>query len=159
MRIESRQYDHPDAVKLIDEVQQEYVIRYGGVDETPVDPAEFAPPLGLFLVGYLDDVPLVTGGWRRHDESSVEMKRLYVSPSARGKGLARAMLAELEIAAAEAGYRNLILETGSKQPEAIALYLSSGYTRITPFGFYADAPEAQHLGKDLARTLGAARAE
>src|SRR5262245_39971884 len=54
-------YDHPDACLLIDEVQQEYVVRYGGVDGTLVDPAEFSPPTGLFLVGYLDGDPVTCG--------------------------------------------------------------------------------------------------
>ncbi|SER58961.1 Ribosomal protein S18 acetylase RimI [Actinokineospora terrae] len=149
MRIEIRDYTHPDVAKLIDEVQQEYVIRYGGFDETPVDPTEFAPPSGLFLVGYLDDVAVASGGWRAHDTATAEMKRLYVNPTARGRGLARAVLAELERTAHERGFRRLILETGSEQPEAIALYLSSGYQDITPFGFYADSPRARHLGKIL----------
>ncbi len=152
VRIEVRDYDHPDSAKLVEEVQQEYVVRYGGVDRTPVDPAEFAPPVGLFLVGYLDGVPVATGGWRRAEEGEegdVEMKRMYVTPGARGRGLARAMLAELERTARAAGYRRLVLETGSQQPEAIALYGSSGYTPVTPFGFYACAPEAHHLGKAL----------
>ncbi|WP_026425392.1 GNAT family N-acetyltransferase [Actinokineospora inagensis] len=149
MRIEARGYDHPDAVKLIAEIQQEYVIRYGGMDETPVDPAEFTPPSGLFLVGYVDDTPAVSGGWRAVDATTVEMKRLYVAPSVRGRGLARLMLAELERTAGDRGHRRLVLETGLRQPEAIALYESSGYTAVAPFGFYADNDLSRHLGKTL----------
>jgi GNAT superfamily N-acetyltransferase len=148
VRIEVRTYDHPDAVALIADVQQEYVVRYGDVDLTPVDPAEFAPPLGLFLVAYVDGTPAACGGWRAH-EADVELKRMYVRPAFRGRGLARAVLAELERTAAAAGYTRLILETGSKQPEAIALYTSAGYTPVPRFGYYADAPEAVHLGKEL----------
>lgn len=143
-----RTYDHPDSVALIADVQQEYVVRYGDEDMTPVDPAEFAPPLGLFLVVYVDDVPAACGGWRVHD-TDVELKRMYVRPGFRGRGLARAVLAELERTAAEAGYARLILETGSRQPEAIALYVSAGYTPVPSFGYYAEAPEAVHLGKRL----------
>lgn len=143
-----RTYDHPDAVALIADVQQEYVVRYGEVDRTPVDPAEFAPPLGLFLVAYVDGVPAACGGWRAHD-ADVELKRMYVRDAFRGRGLARAVLAELERTAAAAGHTRLILETGSKQPEAIALYTSAGYTPVPRFGYYADAPEAVHLGKEL----------
>jgi GNAT superfamily N-acetyltransferase len=148
VRIEVRTYDHPDAVALIADVQQEYVVRYGEVDRTPVDPAEFAPPLGLFLVAYVDGVPAACGGWRAHD-ADVELKRMYVRDAFRGRGLARAVLAELERTAAAAGHIRLILETGSKQPEAIALYTSAGYTPVPRFGYYADAPEAVHLGKEL----------
>jgi len=146
-------YDHPDAVSLIAEVQQEYVIRYGEEDRTPVDPAEFAPPRGLFLVAYLDGRPVACGGWRVHpgpDGPEAELKRMYVSPAARGRGVARALLAELERTALEAGYGRMVLETGSRQPEALALYKSAGYVDVPQFGYYADEPEAVHLGKTIA---------
>jgi GNAT superfamily N-acetyltransferase len=149
VRIDVTSYDHPDAMALIAEVQQEYVVRYGGEDETPVAPAEFAPPLGLFLVAYVDGVPAACGGWRAQ-ETDVELKRMYVTPAFRGCGLARAVLAELERTAAAAGYRRVILETGSKQPEAIALYKSAGYDPVPGFGYYAGAPGAVHLGKVVA---------
>jgi GNAT superfamily N-acetyltransferase len=148
VRIEQVAYDHPDAVKLIAEVQQEYVHRYGGPDSTPVDPAEFAPPKGIFLIGYLDGKPAACGGWRSHG-SDVELKRMYVTATARGRGYARQILAELETAALASGHERLILETGSKQPEAVALYRSAGYADVEPFGYYADAPLSIHLGKAL----------
>ena len=75
---------------------------------------------------------------------------MYVRTAARGAGHARAMLAELERTARAAGHRRMILETGKMQPEAVALYRSSGYTDITPFGHYAGRPLSIHLGKDLA---------
>jgi GNAT superfamily N-acetyltransferase len=146
LRIDVTSYDHPDAVALIAEVQQEYVVRYGDQDGTPVDPAEFAPPRGLFLVAYVDGSPAACGGWRAR-ETDAELKRMYVTPAFRGRGLARAVLAALERTAAEAGYRRLILETGDRQPEAIALYRSAGYEPVPSFGFYADSPSAVHLGK------------
>ncbi|HET9140800.1 GNAT family N-acetyltransferase [Actinophytocola sp.] len=149
MEIRVVSYDHPDAVLLIDEVQQEYVVRYGGPDGTLVDPAEFAPPLGLFLIGYLDGVPVTCGGWRAHDDGVVELKRMYVAPAVRGRGLARAMLAELELTAKQAGNVRLVLETGQAQPEAIALYRSSGYTDVPKFGYYKDSEASIHLGKSL----------
>jgi GNAT superfamily N-acetyltransferase len=146
--IEKVAYDHPDAVQLIAELQQEYVVRYGGEDKTPVDPAEFAPPLGLFLVAYVDGVPAACGGWRAH-EADVELKRMYVSPAFRGRGLARTLLAALERTAGEAGFGRVILETGMRQPEAIALYRSSGYEPVPGFGYYAREPGAVHLGKAI----------
>ncbi|HEX2130310.1 MAG TPA: GNAT family N-acetyltransferase [Actinophytocola sp.] len=153
MRIDVLPYDHPDAVALIAEVQQEYVVRYGEPDRTPVDPAEFAPPEGLFLVGYLDDAPVVCGGWRVHGDGdtdgAAELKRMYVTPAARGRGLARAMLAELERTAHAAGHRRIVLETGLSQPEAIALYTSSGYVEVPKFGYYAHEPKSVHLGKPI----------
>lgn len=148
MRIEVTAYDHPDAVALIAEVQQEYVVRYGSQDMTPVDPAQFSAPNGLFLIAYVDGVPAACGGWRARG-ADVELKRMYVPPAFRGRGLARAVLAELERTARAAGFARLILETGSKQPEAVALYESAGYTPVPSFGHYADAPESVHLGKTL----------
>jgi ribosomal protein S18 acetylase RimI-like enzyme len=148
VQIQQVGYGDPDASKLISEVQQEYVVRYGGPDGTPVNPAEFTPPSGLFLVGYVDGVPVASGGWRSHGDDA-EIKRMYVAPAARHRGLARELLAELERTAAAAGHHRVILESGSQQPEAIALYRSSGYTPIAPFGHYADARGAIHLGKPL----------
>lgn len=155
MRIEVVAYDHPDAARMVGEIQQEMVVRYGGPDETPVDPADFSPPRGLFLVGYLDGAPVASGGWRSHG-TDAELKRMYVAPEARGKGLARAVLAEVERTAFEAGHRRVILETGEQQPEAVALYRSAGYADIPAFGHYADSPESVHLGKaldDMARAV------
>ncbi|MFC7616983.1 GNAT family N-acetyltransferase [Actinokineospora soli] len=151
MRIEIRGYDHRDSAALIAEVQQEYVVRYGGPDESPVDPVEFAPPLGLFLVGYADvgagEVAVATGVAQprraRGDQADVR------HPAARGRGYAKRMLAELETRARDAGHRRLILETGLKQPEAVALYRAAGYTDVPAFGHYADAPLSVHLGKAL----------
>jgi GNAT superfamily N-acetyltransferase len=141
-------YDDPVAVALVEAVQQEYVVRYGGPDETPVDPAQFAPPAGLFLVAELDGVPAGCGGWRSHG-TDAELKRMFTVAEMRGKGVARAVLAELERTAAEAGHTRVVLESGARQPEAIALYAASGYEPIAPFGFYRCSPEAVHLGKVL----------
>jgi len=151
-------YDHPDVGHLITLVQGEYVKRYGGPDESPIDPLDFRPPDGLFAVGYLDGNPVASGGWRRHPgdhpatgwaSPAAELKRMFVLDGYRGAGFARAMLGYLEQEAALAGVRWLVLETGDQQPEAIALYHSSGYQPVPPFGHYADSPSSVHLGKEL----------
>jgi len=158
LKIVRTRYDSPDSQRLIDELQAEYVLRYGGHDSTPVASDEFEPPDGLFLVGYDDAEPVAMGGWRRHDpvasghvpgSAPAEIKRMYVSELARGKGHARAVLAALEETAGASGADWLVLETGHAQPEAIALYRSSGYVDIPHFGHYAAAPLAVHLGKPL----------
>lgn len=158
LRISDVGYDHPDAARLIAQVQAEYVVRYGGPDSSPVDFDEFRAPAGLFCVGYLDDVPVAMGGWRRHAaddpqtgwaDPAAEIKRMYVVAEYRGYGFARAMLAELERTAQVAGLRWLLLETGTRQPEAIALYYSSGYETVPAFGHYADARLSVHLGKRI----------
>lgn len=148
--------DHPDAQTLIAEVQQEYVRRYGGPDDTPIDPREFAPPLGTFVVGYLDGDAIGCGGWRAHDgdepdfaDGDAEIKRMYVVPWTRGRGLSRAVLAELELRAVAAGRRRLVLETGTRQPEAICLYSTSGYTEIAKFGEHRCSPRSRCFGKIL----------
>lgn len=79
----------------------------------------------------------------------VELKRMYVMPSARGKGFARAILAELERTAAAAGRLRAVLETGTEQPEAIALYASSGYHAIESYGVYKNEPENRCFAKVL----------
>src|SRR5207344_3353885 len=115
-------------------VQAEYVQRYGGPDTTPTDPDQFEPPGGVFLVGWAGGAPVACGGLRRHDAESAEVKRMFVPDEHRGQGYARALLAGLEDRARQSGYRRLILETGLAQPEAIALYPSSGYEPIDGFG-------------------------
>lgn len=148
-------YTHPDATALVERVQAEYVERYGGPDESPIDPSYFDPPAGLFLVGYLDGVPVATGAWRatplrRLDaRSAAEIKRMYVVPEARRRGLSRVVLAELERTAAAAGHDVLVLETGAKQPEAIALYDSAGYRSVPGFGHYCGSELSRHLGKRI----------
>jgi GNAT superfamily N-acetyltransferase len=151
-------YHHPDAQLLIDEVQQEYVRRYGGPDDTPMDREEFGPPNGHFVVLYEAGRPVAMGGWRFNEEARialnypdpvVELKRMYVIPAGRGRGHARTVLAHLEQTAAAAGAGRMVLETGAPQPEAVALYRSSGYAPIPAFGHYADSPHSIHLGKRL----------
>lgn len=142
-------YDGPAAQELINEVQQEYVRLYGTPDETVLAPEDFVPPRGVFFVAYADGVPVATGAWRAHGESDAEMKRLYVRPGARGMGLARRMVAALEESARAHGRARMILEAGSEQPAALALYASLGYADVTPFGRYAYHEGAVHLGRPL----------
>ena len=151
-------YDDADAQLLVDLVQQEYVRRYGGPDDSPLDPAEFLPPDGLFVVGYDNGRPVAMGGWRLSETARaelgfqgrvVELRRMYVIPESRGRGLARSVLDHLEMTAADAGADWMVLETGSPQPEAVALYRSSGYEPIAAFGHYATSTRSIHLGKRL----------
>jgi GNAT superfamily N-acetyltransferase len=161
-RLEARPYEDAQVQALVAAVQAEYVARYGGPDEAAVEPGEFDPPDGLFLVGYLDGVAVATGGWRRlavdgtdsadgtdSTADTVEIKRMFVLDSARRRGLARRVLAELEATAAGAGARRVVLNTGELQPEAIALYGSSGYARIDGFGHYACHEGALFFGKTV----------
>ncbi|MCX2968158.1 MULTISPECIES: GNAT family N-acetyltransferase [Streptomyces] len=158
MQIAPIRYDHPDAQKLDAEVQQEYAERYGSEgDITPLAPEMFAPPRGLYLMAY-DDAqhPVATGAWRAMDrngegyeDGDAEIKRMFVVREARGRGLARAILARLEDDARAAGRVRMVLETGTQQPEAIALYLSSGYEACAKFGVYRHEPGSRCFAKPL----------
>ena len=92
--------------------------------------------------------PNPTPSARRID--AAEIKRMYVAPAWRGRGLSRVLLAAIEADAAAAGIGEIVLNTGPEQPEAIALYLSSGYTDVAGFGHYADLPGALFYGKSIA---------
>ncbi|KUM94314.1 acetyltransferase [Streptomyces cellostaticus] len=158
MNIRRVRFDHPDAVKLNDEVQAEYHLRYGdGGDATALDAADFDPPRGVYLIAYDEqDRPVATGGWRSQDrneegneDGDAELKRMFVVAQLRGRGLARRMLTALEEDARTAGRARMVLETGTKQPEAIALYTSSGYEPCTKFGYYRHYEESRCYAKEL----------
>ena len=143
-------YDDPVAHYLVEQVQQEYVARYGGRDAAVVEPAEFLPPRGLFLVAEIDGEAAGCGAWRALPAGMAEIKRVYVEPSFRRRGLAQVIVSELEVEAARAGRTSVVLNTGQEQPEALALYAALGYEAVPGYGVYACAPDAVFLGKDLA---------
>ncbi|PWI16162.1 GNAT family N-acetyltransferase [Streptomyces sp. Act143] len=151
-------FDHPDAIKLNDQVQAEYAVRYGDDgDATPLAPSDFEPPNGVYLIAYDEfGSPVATGGWRTQDandegyrDGDAELKRMYVIEQARGNGLARRILAALEEDARAAGRVRMVLETGIKQPEAIALYASSGYEPCEKFGYYRHYESSRCYAKAL----------
>ncbi|MFT3979671.1 MAG: GNAT family N-acetyltransferase [Ferruginibacter sp.] len=88
------------------------------------------------VVCFDDEKAVGCGAFKPFDDDSVEIKRMFVLPEERGKGIASAVLQELEKWAGELGYSNYVLETGKKQPEAIALYHKNGYTVIANYGQY-----------------------
>ncbi|HEY5049735.1 MAG TPA: GNAT family N-acetyltransferase [Acidothermaceae bacterium] len=141
--------DAPSSLELIEAVQQEYVARYGGRDITELAVAEFTPPQGIFVIGRDGGQPVACGGVRLVEAAVGELKRMYVVPTARRRGIARALLDHLETEARTLGATRLRLETGLHQPEALALYASAGYADAEPFGHYAGAPLARHLAKNL----------
>ncbi len=158
MIIQQLGYDHPDALTLNDQVQLEYAERYGDEgDITPLDAAMFLPPRGLYLIAYdPEGRPVATGGWRSQDaneenyrDGDAELKRMYVVPEARGRGLARRILAALEADARAAGRTRMVLETGIKQPEAITLYTSTGYEPCEKFGHYRTYDTSRCFAKRL----------
>ncbi|WP_240477360.1 GNAT family N-acetyltransferase [Jiangella muralis] len=153
--IRALRYSDPVVRALESELQVEYAERYGDPDEGPILPEQFTPPEGLFLVGFVGNEPVATGGFRKHDDGVAEIKRMYVAHEHRGGGHARRLLAELEAQAIRAGYRRVVLETGLKQPEAMSLYQSSGYADTEPYGYYSEAEFSRFFTKNLDDTTGA----
>lgn len=142
--------DGPVGRRLLAGLDADLNARYGDEETVDTHPDEFCPPDGLFLVLWADGEPQACGGYRRIDARTAEIKRMYVRGQARGRGFARAVLAALEAAAADAGYTQMWLETGLPQPEAMALYESAGYTPVAPFGQFAGYPDQRCYGKELA---------
>ena len=142
-------FAEPEVQKLVTELLGDLVLRYGGNgDDTPVALTDFDPPDGRFFVAADGDQLLGCVGWRRHG-ADAELKRMFTVPAARGRGVARLLLAAVEASAREAGLRRVILETGDKQPEAIGLYISAGYERIPDFGYYKDEDGVLSFAREL----------
>jgi ribosomal protein S18 acetylase RimI-like enzyme len=128
--------EDPLAEPLLAELAVEYASRYGATVEGvakwlrtyPAD--EFAPPNGGLLIGLIDNQPVTGGAFCRFDDATAELKRIWTDSRHRRQGHAKALLAELEAEIAARGYRRVYLTTGDRQPEAEALYLSTGYTRL-----------------------------
>jgi GNAT superfamily N-acetyltransferase len=103
----------------------------------------------VFLVARVDGEPLGCGALRTLDAVTAEIKRMFVRPGGRGRGIGRALLGELERHARALGVRRMLLETGGKQREALVLYERAGYVPVPPFGRYVGAPQSLCFGKDL----------
>ena len=153
IEIRPARYDDPVAQVIVADALADLAVRYGGGsgDDTPVDAAEFEPPEGRFLIAYVDGAPAGCGGWRTRpdDRDAAEIKRMYTAPAHRGRGVASAVLRALEESARAAGRERTVLETGSKQPEAVALYEKLGYERIPNFGYYREYAGCLSFGRSL----------
>jgi GNAT superfamily N-acetyltransferase len=130
-------------------MRDEIALMYDGLeldgDQMPkAGAAELSPPGGAFVVGYLDEQPACCGGLKRLKQGICEVKKMYVVPDLRGRGLARALLHELEDRARALGYEFARLDTGPKQVGARGLYQSEGYAEIEDFN---DNPVATFWGE------------
>ena len=144
------------AADLVAELDADLEARYGsGGDPVHAPAEEFDGPGGQMLLASVDGELVGCVGIRRIDDATAELKRMYVRPHARGRGIARELLAACEVQASELGYARLWLETGSMQPEAVTLYLTSGYEPIPVFGQYAGQSLSIHLGRTLSASPGA----
>jgi DNA-binding MarR family transcriptional regulator/GNAT superfamily N-acetyltransferase len=136
---------HPNARHCLSEYFSELDRRFEtGFDparSTPADDHELRPPAGLFLVASLRGEPVGCGGLQLNGSAPAEIRRMWVARSARGLGVGRRILAELETHAAAHGARKVRLETNRALTEAISLYRSTGYVETAPFN---DEPYAHH---------------
>lgn len=121
-----------------------------GATHFGLDEAEVSGARGAFLVAHLDGAPVGCGAVRLLDAETGELKRMYVSPDVRGKGVGRRLVAALEAEARMLGARRLVLETGTRQTAALALYRATGFDPIPLYGEYEQSPDTSVcLGKDL----------
>jgi putative acetyltransferase len=137
-----------DFNKLVDLLDQDLNNR-NYEDQAVYDPYNKIVSLNTVVVAYLKDEAVGCGCFKKYNPSTVEMKRVYVKPSVRGKGIAKQIMADLELWAMQLGYKKAILETGINQPEAIGLYERLGYKRIPNFDQYANMPSSVCMEKLL----------
>lgn len=140
--------DNPDFITLVKLLDAELAERDG--EDHPfyaqfnkIDDIKYA------LVAYENDKPVSCGAIKEYDSNTMEIKRMYTLPEFRGKGIATRVLIELEKWTNKLGYEKSILETGKKQPEAIALYKKNGYKLIPNFGQYTGVENSVCFEKEM----------
>jgi len=141
----------PVAQALILALNAELSARYpeDGATHFRLDRDEVRPGRGAFLIASRGGEAAGCGAIRRIDGQTGEIKRMYVRPDMRGRGVGRALLDALEAEARSLQVSRLVLETGDRQPEALALYERAGFSRIAPFGEYVDSPLSVCMAKEL----------
>jgi GNAT superfamily N-acetyltransferase len=135
MKIVKTNSENPDFIKLTTQLDLDLNNRYGELQKQ-YDKHNKIDLIDTVIVVYLDYQPVGCVCFKKLDNNTAEIKRMFVSPNNRGKGIASKILKELEIWANEIEISRLILETGIKQIEAINLYNKVGYKRIDNFGQY-----------------------
>ena len=133
----------PDAARLIAALNSELTATFPepGATHFSLSDAHVAPGDGAFVIAYLDDLAVGCGAVRRLDETTAELKRMYVDPSVRGQGVGRSLLEALEHEARLLGVAKVVLETGTRLAPAIKMYEAAGYVRIPLFGEYLSSPD------------------
>lgn len=141
-----------EATSLIRDLSNELARRYDFEEDGSGNfrPEDVLGPRAGFLVGWIGRDAVACGAFRVMEADVAEIKRMFVRPEYRGRGFSKAILEDLERRARACGYRKVRLETGNRQPEAIALYQRSGYHRIPNFGIYQKVESSLCFEKDLA---------
>ena len=141
--------DH-DFIRLVEALDQDLAIRDGD-DHAFYHQFNKIDSIKNALLVYLDGQAVACGAFKEFDHGIAEVKRMYTLPMARKKGLASKILKNLESWGAELGYKKFILETGKKQPEAIALYKKNGYVVTDNFGPYKNVKNSVCFEKSLSK--------
>ena len=152
VHIRRRTLASPEAAQLIAALNAELTTTFPepGATHFSLSDAQVVAGDGAFLVAYLDDVAVGCGAVRRLDETTAEIKRMYVNPSVRGRGIGRALVEALEREARLVGVTTIVLETGTRLASAIKLYEAMGYAHIPLFGEYLSSPDTSLcFGKSL----------
>jgi putative acetyltransferase len=139
----------PEATLLIARLTDELARRYDDDGQGDFRPEDVEGPRSGFLVARWAGQSVACGAFRSLTETMAEIKRMFVDPAFRGRGIGRRMLEALENRARLAGYIKVRLETGTAQPEALGLYESAGYYRIERYGFHRDDPRSVCFEKVL----------
>ena len=142
----------PDASRLIAALNAELAKMFPepGATHFSLSASQVADGDGAFLIAYIGDEAVACGAVRRLDETTAELKRMYVDPSVRGRGIGRALVEALEREALHLGATRIVLETGTRLASAIRLYERAGYTRIPLYGEYVSSPDTSVcFGKSL----------
>lgn len=150
-RFEPRDPEQPPASELLAEMRAELNDIYetfSRLDNPPLDPSELRPPHGVYVVGFDGDEVIAGGGLRMLSRDMAEIKRMFVRPAFRSRGVARALLGALEDEALRLGYAAARLDTGPKQTHGLALYRSAGYIDVPA---YNDNPFACFWGEKVLR--------
>lgn len=139
------------ARSLIAALNAELLARYPeeGATHFRLDEEEVAPGRGSFVIAWRGEAAVGCGAVRRLDPATAEVKRMYVVPRARGTRIGARILAALEREARALGVTRLVLETGARQPEALALYRRAGFVEVPRFGAYIDSPLSLCMAKAL----------
>ncbi|MFD0488726.1 GNAT family N-acetyltransferase [Saccharopolyspora erythraea] len=119
--------------ELLGELRAEQLSLYGHAEPAHADPADFAAPRGLFLLAFAQQRPIGCGGVRTYEPGVAEVRKMFVRPGYRGRGIGRRLLNELEASARAGGALEVRLETGTRNVEALQLYRTAGYRSIPSY--------------------------
>lgn len=140
--------DNPDFIKLVMFLDAELAIA-DGKDHSFYSQFNKIDKIRDVILAYECEIPVGCGAIKEYKPDTMELKRMFVSPGSRNKGIASKILSELEEWAIELSYTKCILETGKRQPEAIGLYKKKGYTSIQNYGQYEGVENSVCFEKDL----------